>query len=373
MHRGAGWAIIAFVWAATAAYGQGMQDERPFQPEKKTGFEVDGLFRQEWTREFFDPSIEDESRQLGRLRPQINTGGDRFRIVVGGEFNYGSDENWEPPEGSTTRLIIRDNYKSRDARLDLAALHLQPVRWLQLDAGRIVMPFGLTEMIWDRDLRPQGGALRLSAGASSEIETLSVGALYAQGSHVFEDEDTRMYAFSGKARIKAGTDSHFELNASYITWERLDGLETMIRRQNSRDANNNVRDDYGVMDFVGRIQLSGGMPLQLVGDIAWNTKLDDNNHGLWLSVIMGSLNLSRARGEYTYAQVDRDLTVAAYNSDDFFWNTGWLGHRLELATRISDRATVHAIGQLQRFKDAPNLEERDHWVQRFRLELRVKN
>jgi hypothetical protein len=56
---------------------------------------------------------------------------------------------------------VRDNYKSRDARFDLAFGRLEPASWIRIEGGRFEMPVRLTEMIWDRDLRPQGGALTL--------------------------------------------------------------------------------------------------------------------------------------------------------------------------------------------------------------------
>ena len=34
---------------------------------------------------------------------------------------------------------------------------------------------------------------------------------------------------------------------------------------------------------------------------------------------------------------------------------------------------IHGIGQLQRFKDSPRPEEREDWVKRFRIELRLKS
>jgi hypothetical protein len=124
---------------------------------------------------------------------------------------------------------------------------------------------------------------------------------------------------------------------------------------------------------VARFQMVGPLPLQFVADFAWNTDMDEKNRGFWLAAMLGSLKTSRARGEYTFSKIDKDLTVAAYNSDDFFWATGWEGHRLDLGTRVSDRLTAHAIAQLQRFKDSPVEAEREHWVQRLRLEIRFKD
>ena len=72
-----------------------------------------------------------------------------------------------------------------------------------------------------------------------------------------------------------------------------------------------MKDQYRIADVVGRIKLSGTMPLELVGDYTWNTELDENNRGLWIAAVLGSLTTSRARGEYTYSTIDRDAVVAA--------------------------------------------------------------
>jgi hypothetical protein len=81
--------------------------------------------------------------------------------------------------------------------------------------------------------------------------------------------------------------------------------------------------------------------------------------------------VSRAQAEYTYAKVDRDAVVAAFNTDDFFWGTGWEGHRADLATKAAKNSSVHAIAQWQRFKDSPDPVIRETWVKRYRIELRT--
>ena len=114
------------------------------------------------------------------------------------------------------------------------------------------------------------------------------------------------------------------------------------------------------------------MPLQLVGDYCWNTALDQGNQGLWLAAMLGDLTTSRARVEYTYAKIDREATVAAFNTDDYLWGTGWEGHRADLATGAAKGSSIHAIAQWQRFKDSPDPAVRDNWVTRYRLEMRMK-
>ena len=344
------------------------EDAEVFQAPKRGGFELEGLLRHEWTRKIFVSPTEtrNEDRWRGRLLPRLTLGGDKLNLLVGGDFNYSTDKNTDPKP-----TLLRDNYDSRSARLDLATLHVQPLSWFRLEGGRIVMPLGLTEMTWDKDLRPQGGALTLMTGAMGEIERLSATGLYAVGSHVFDDVHTRLIAGGATARFKGGDSTHFELTGSYLRWDRLDDLEPMIRRQNTRNADGLIAEKFRVVDAIVRVQVGGSAPMQLVGDMSWNTGTSTERRGMWFAAVLGSLKESRARLEYVYAKVDRNATVAAFATDDFFWATGWMGHKLEIGTRTREHISGHLIGQLQKFKDSPKVEERDHWVQRLRVELRL--
>jgi len=128
--------------------------------------------------------------------------------------------------------------------------------------------------------------------------------------------------------------------------------------------------EYQVLDAVVRLRFTGRVPAQLVGDFCVNTDVDTDRNGSWAAFSLGSLQRNGLRGEYTYAAVDKDATLAAYTTDDFFWQTGWAGHRVDLGVRLFGRLSLHAVGQLERFKDSPRPEERDHWNKRIRAELR---
>jgi len=381
--------FAALTCLATGAHGQ---DPSPvYQNKSPFGFHADVLLRNEWTQNIItNPATDinattDVTRWTVKLRPRLEFGNSKLKLGVGGEFIYGNDENTFAPPGQTLGLI-RDNYDSREARLDLAFLRIDPASWLSLEAGRFVMPIAFTEMIWDRDLRPQGASGTLAAGSQNRF---AVTGLWARGSHVFddgeqffEDDSVEMRVLSADLSLQSGAASRLQFVASYINWtpERLGGLELMIRRQNTRIAGQLVR-DYKAVDAIVRLTRGGAFPLQLVANMTWNVADDPliiapittpkGKQGLWLAAVMGSLQESRGRLEYVYASVDRDATVAAYNSDDFFWGTGWSGHKLELATAAKGQSSVHLIGQLQRFKDSAIPAERDHNVKRFRIEVRT--
>jgi hypothetical protein len=328
----------------------------------------DALARYEWTKDLpGDDGATTLSRWRLQARPRLELSAGPFAFGVGGEFNYSRDLNYEDADG-TKPALIRDNYKSRDARLDLAygRVKLGPV---VAQGGRIFMPLPLTEMVWDRDLRPQGGAVGLQFGTQTR---LALTGIYATGSHVFEDESVM---YGGGVELKfssaqAQSGSSFQAAGSYLQFEDLDKLDPAVRRQNTRIGGLFVN-DYHVVDILGRLSSNGQVPITLVADYCWNTAMSSGNRGLWLAAALGSTDVSRARAEYTYAKIDRDAVVAAFNTDDFFWGTGWEGHRADIATSAAKKSSVHAIAQWQRFKDSPDPVARETWVKRYRLEMRM--
>ncbi len=327
------------------------------------GFELkwDALARQEWTEELaFQPTPD---RWMLRLRPALEFGTDQIHLGVGGDFIYSKDKNYEPKP-----VVARDNYRSRDARLDLAygKVKLGP---LVAQGGRFFMPIPFTEMIWDRDLRPQGGAVALQYASKTSASRFALEGIYATGSHVYEDESV-MYGGALNLTFAAGQESSLQLVGAYLQFEDLEKLQPQVRRQNTRVAGLFVH-DYHVVDLIARIRRGGQVPLELVANYAWNTAVNQNGHGLWLAAVLGNVGVSRASLAYTYAKVDKDATVAAFNTDDFFWGTGWEGHRLDLATGTVKSSSVHGIAQKQRFKDSPDATIASQWVTRYRLEWRT--
>jgi hypothetical protein len=360
--------LAALAFASLAA----AQEPAPVyqqQPKQAFRFAGDSLARYEWTRDIAGADgLVNENRYLLQVRPRVELTMGPVELGVGAAVNYSGTENDVPPPGQETLTFVRDNYRSRDARLDLAygKVKLGPV---VAQGGRFFMPIPFTEMIWDRDLRPQGGAVSLEFAPEGSTSRFALHGIYATGSHVYEDKSV-MYGGGVELQFAAGPDSSFQLVGSYLQFDDLDKLEPAIRRQNTR-LGGLIVNDYHVVDLIGRIRRGGQVPLQLIGNYCWNTAVDQNGKGLWLAAVLGDLGTSRAQAEYTYAKIDRDATVAAFNADDYLWGTGWEGHRADLATGTVKSSSIHAIAQWQRFKDSPDPVVRDQWVKRYRLEWRT--
>ena len=374
------------------------QDPAPaYQSQgNKFGFHVDTLVRYETTRDVLtspatDPTLqENQERWIFRARPRLEFGGDKFSIGVGGDFYYADEDNLIPPPPQTTLVLLRDNFDSRSARLDLAFVKATPISWMELAVGRFEMPVAFTEMIWDKDLRVQGASLALGVRNRGNLERAAVTGLFSRASHAlddggddfFADTGVEMTTISGELAFKSGQSGSLQLVGSWVEWSKIRNMEVPLRRQNPRIAGQYVREEYQVFDAVARLTVGGAMPLQLVANMSWNVGDDpgtlalithpNGQKGLWLAAVLGALDSSRARAEYTYASVDRDATLAAYNADDFFWGTGWSGHRAELASRTRANTTIHLIGEWVKFKDSGIVAERDHTVSRYRVEFRTK-
>jgi hypothetical protein len=361
-------ASLAVLAAAAHSVAQGQSSAYTGQ-KQSFRFAGDALARYEWTRNIpEDGGLVNEDRYFLQARPRVELELGPIELGAGGAFNYSDVENDVPPPGQIAVTLIRDNFRSRDARLDLAwaKLTMGPI---VAEGGRFLMPIPLTEMVWDEDLRPQGGAVALQLSPKTSTTRFALHGIYATGSHVFEDESV-MYGGAAELSVASGRDSTLQLVGSYLQFDDLDTLAIPIRRQNTLVAGSFAY-DYRVVDLVARLGRTGQMPMELVASYCWNTALDTGNRGLWLSVALGDLGTSRARAEYTYANIDRDATVAAFNTDDFFWGTGFEGHRADLATGTVKSSSVHGIAQWQRYKDSPDPAVRDQWVTRYRLEWRM--
>ena len=353
-------ALVVTLLAASSAAAQ----DAVFQSQERLTFHGEGLLRQEWTRDF--PPGTDSDRVRARALPGVRLALGPVVLGVGGDLQWSSDENVVAGQP-----LIRDNYDARDARLDLAFARLETGA-VELSAGRFEMPVAFTEMIWDRDLRPQGGALTLALRDRGRLRHLAVTALGARGSHVFDDDDTTMLSGALDARFALGQAWKLDLLGAFVTFRDPAKLPAKIRRQNTRVAGALVR-DYDVVDAIVRLRRDGSVPVQIVADGCLNTAADDQRRGLWLSLVLGSTQSARARLEYVYAFVDRDATLAAYATDDFLWATGWAGHKADLGIALGRHVALHGVGQVQRFKDSAVAAEREDWVKRFRVELRLKS
>jgi hypothetical protein len=366
---------LTFVVTAASAHAEASKAKitGPEGPQASIyQFDLMGFAREEWTkRQYLD--VPDDKRWQLRLFPSIEIGKKWIFAGVGGDLAYGQKDNVDGTTLNGTYVEYAENYHTRSARLDLAYLRLIPMDWLRVEGGRIKMPVPLTEMLWDADLKPQGGAVTLDLKMKGELSRLTFTGLAARGSHPFRDEKTNMVLLSATGEIKGGPQSVLAFSGSvlqYTDYNHPGALDPRLFRENTR-AGDGLASDFRIVDLQARLRSSGQAPGEIVFDYCINTKAQENRQGVWLAVVLGALPRSRARIEYVYARIDRDATLGAYNTDDFVWHTDWVGHRLEIATGTGRSSSLHVIGELQHPRLVTQSDGTQPWVRRIRIEWRI--
>ncbi len=246
----AGLALAAFDATSASAQPPDYFAPQPFELR----FSAELSLRQEWTEAFgLRPG---DDRRRARLLGGVEGSYRWLRFGLGGDFVYSSDDN-VAGLGGPGQEIQRDNYRSRDARVDSVFLSAEPARWLRLEAGRFEMPIGFTGLVWDPDLRSQGAALSLSAHDLGALQQLSLKALGSRGGHVFDDSQTTMWAVAAEAVVEPGERSLLDLTAAFVTWTDVAKLERPLWRQNRVSREGSFASDYEVLDFVARLHWDG--------------------------------------------------------------------------------------------------------------------
>ena len=346
---------------AAAQYGQ-----------KKASFSFAGdtLARYEWTLKIPTPdgTTVDENRYFLQARPRVEVSFGPVELGVGGPVQLQQGRQHE----ARGRHRRRSSSATTSTPATSASTSTTPGSRpgpVVVEGGRMLMPLPLTEMIWDKDLRPQGGALSL-VFEEGDTGRFALRGIYTLENHWFPDE-SKMYGGSVELAFASGQNSQIVLAGSYLVFDDLEAIDPRIRRQNTRDILGFIADDYRVADVQVRLINAGQVPFQLVLDYCWNTAASEDNKGLWVEATMGALASSRVFLEYIYAKVDRDATLAAFNADDFFWGTGYEVHSVDVGSATSQKSSIHGIASWQRVRDRLFTEPAD-WIQRYRIEWRYE-
>ena len=290
-----------------------------------------------------------EDRYFLQVRPRLEMNIGPVELGVGGAFNYSNEENDLPPEGLAEPLLVRDNFRSRDARLDLA--------YGKLDAGpgdRAGRPLLHADPVHRDDLGPRPAARRAGRRRSSSSPQGSSGrfalhGIYATGSHVFEDESDDV---RGRPRAhvhvpaRARASSSSGPTSSSRTSTSCSSRSAARTRGWPASSPTSTRWSTSWAASAGAASSPSSSSPTTAGTRRWTrtTRASGSPRSL------GDLGVSRARAEYTYAKIDKDATVAAFNTDDFFWGTGWEGHRADLGSGTREeqlRPRHRAVAALQ--------------------------
>lgn len=319
----------------------------------------------------------------------------RFRLRVGAEkkfndqfkagFALASGEQALGTNGDnvSTNTTFDNNFSLKDIFIDRAyAIYnpnwakVGPIEKTEIGGGKFANPFekGSSDIIWDRDVRPEGAYekfdFRLYDG--DEVKVKGYGLLgqfiLDEDSSAGNNADAELYAFQAGLDIGVMTPA-FEKPVnllSAISWYSFSDYTnasnftvggSSLARGNSNfvgPATELDAEDFEVIEFYNEVKLYpfgdtvlGGVALTPFFDIATNVQNESQQNDEALAWAFGAkLGGLKKKGDweigYTYKRIENDSVVGAFNDSDFgLGHSGKRGSVFKLGYALTDNIQLN--------------------------------
>jgi TolA-binding protein len=316
-------------------------------------------------------------RERYRLRFNVNT-------KIDEDFAAGlSLASGDPGDPISTNSTLTGFYTRKPVAIDKAFGVYNPhyFKPFTLTAGKFAYTWLRTELTWDNDLNPEGGSAALAWDWKDKI--LSHFALVGYGTTVFEVSGGADSLMAG-GQLQTGWTllPRLKLTAD-AGYYSFDNADTIAQNQGQVPGNgpstggivntgggnfgfggssltnnfgviNNKRifaSQFGIVDAIARLDFDTGSkrwPIYALFDFAQNTRACANvnrfiaagvapptcdkhqRHGYWSEFKVGQ---TKNKGDlmlgYTFARIERDAVLAAFNFSDLRQPTNVIEHRVE--------------------------------------------
>jgi len=360
-----------------------------------------------------------------RLRAEPTLGGpadrsqDRFRERIRLRFNADAKLNDQIKGGlslasgdlnnPTSTNQTSNQYDTRKPiAIDRAYVTYTP-SWLKpltLTGGKFVYPWFNTELVWDKDLNPEGAgetlAFNIRTPLLKKISVVGFQLPFAENRRASTTDksfyNTMVYGEQLQTYWQLGDHVKLSAYGSFYDWKFADSVAFSLLTANSAspdDAllalNNNGKQNsiatvtatnaitgaktitsaqfaskFGILDSLAQLDIvtpSERWPLTFIGDFAENTRACENvrnipatavysapcdphaRHGYWLEAGVGR---TRKKGDwqfsYTRIMIQREAVIGAFNYSEIFPTSNVEIHRPEILYQLFDNVTLQLNG-----------------------------
>jgi hypothetical protein len=269
-----------------------------------------------------------ETRQRGRYRLRF---GLRTAIAEGLDLNLRLASG-DAAEVTSTNETFSDFLNRKPINIDQVSLAFTPRPWraLTLGAGKFGYPLTRTQMVWDDDVNWEG-AFEQVAWTAGRANVRLV-AVQSPLSDVSAGADAFMFGEYAHAGFRIGRHT-LQISVADYAFQEPDQLAVALAQRDAirTQQTNQVRrvngqvvgyaSGFNLVDTIAQATFNTGRaeyPLTAVADFVVNTRaIDDEDSGIWL---VGSYGRATAVNtyltSYTFARVEQDAVVSAYNFSD---------------------------------------------------------
>jgi hypothetical protein len=320
----------------------------------------------------------------------------RARLAVEGTVSPTTKIGIQLATGSndpvSTNQTLTGGFTSKNVVVDMAYFDYKPatIPGLKVTAGKMHNPFikpASSELLWDPDLNPEGGAATYSRDFDNINLTLVGSGLWIEERST--NDDSWLGAGQGIFRYNINEKkSSIALGAGYFDYVNTKGFipfydgkgkgNTVVPVIASIDEDTNdttyvdvYADKYRLLEaFVELSHHFEEIPVKVIFDYVNNTAADSVNTG-WLSgLYIGKTKKTWSWDlRYIYRRVEKDAVVATFTDSDFRGGgTDAKGHEFGGSLQLAENTTF----SVTYFMNKIGLDSKENDYKRLQVDLQLK-
>ncbi|MBN2119570.1 MAG: putative porin [Candidatus Omnitrophica bacterium] len=317
--------------------------EHPSVPEWVQKLKLSGDFRLRY--QWQDNEQDTRSgRNRGRIRYRLGleTMVGKTKIVAG-LASGGADPR-------STNQTFQDTFSTKGINLDYAYLQYSPFSWMTLVGGKMERKPVLwepTDLLWDGDINPEGGAMLLSHGLDENTELFMNSGLFVLDEEggasdepwmAFVQPGVSAKLFDGKVNAKAAVTGYvIQTKGSDV--DNSPNTNSLNGTDHFYDYNSvSPAFEIGVVEPFGLVPYFG-----LFGEYVNSFEPSDADNGFAAGIKFGDAKVSgpgKWQFKYIYRRLERDAWLDALpDSDSYDGDTDIKGHEAILEFGLTKNIT----------------------------------
>ena len=320
------WTSLAIALIGVIALGQGAEAANWWET-----ISVKGNFR--YRHEMIKKGDSD-ARNRQRIRARLGIFGQvNDNTKVGIQLATGSDDP------VSTNQTLDNSFSTKQIGIDLAYFETKhdALPGFTLTAGKFKNPFfkpGKSELIWDGDLNPEGGALKFRKGNEDFDITLVGSGLWIEERS--SDPNSFIMAGQGMARLFMNEKkSSIALGGALFSYTNAEGFQPFYNADKSmgnsvvdhvinagtsdEDTVDVYANDFELIELFAEVTHKfASTPVTIMADYVQNTSADSLETGWLLGLRVGKTKKPGSWAfHYNYRQVEKDAVLGAFTDSDF--------------------------------------------------------
>jgi len=255
----------------------------------------------------------------------------RYRWRFGAIADVTKDKKWQIGFGlasgsgdpRSTNQTFGNSFETPDCRIDYAYAQYKPWQFLKIVGGQMKNPLWRPkDLVWDSDIRPQGGAIAFDYKINDMFAVWATPALFVLSEFKAEEETATMFVLQPGVTIKPTGNMWVKLAGSWYYNREIDGNYLKYSSEtNTRNADGDYIYNYSSIGFDGEFGMKFSSYIQKAAIFGQyiNSDADDKDTAYLIGFKFGRGVKEFADWEfkYNYRHLERDSVLDILPDSDF--------------------------------------------------------